>query len=82
MSMTHSAKSQNRSHWPVRRFTLAAEPPEDLSGETTAEERLEMMWPLALDAWTLAGLPLPDYPRGAAPVRLVVTLIGPRAVEP
>ena len=80
--MEHSAKSQDRSRWPVHRFTLAAQPPEDLSGETTAEQRLEMMWPLALDAWTLAGLPLPDYPRGAAPVRLVVATAGPRAGEP
>lgn len=79
--MAHGAKSQDRSHWPVRRFTLATQPPEDLSGETTAEERLEMMWPLALDAWTLAGLLLPDYPRGAAPVRLVVAAAGPQAVE-
>ena len=66
----------------MRRFALDAQPPDDLSGETTAEERLEMMWPLALDAWTLAGLPLPDYPRGAAPVRLVVAAAGLRAVEP
>ena len=80
--MAHSAKSADRRHWPVRRFTLATQPPEDLSGETTAEERLEMMWPLALDAWTLAGLPLPDYPRGAAPVRLVAAAAVPRVAEP
>ncbi len=80
--MEHSAKSQDRSLWPVRRFTLATQPPEDLSGETTAEQRLEMMWPLALDAWTLAGWPLPDYPRGAAPVRLAAATAGPRAGEP
>lgn len=80
--MADSAKSPDRSHWPVLRFTLAAPPPEDLSGETTAEERLEMMWPLALDAWTLAGLSLPDYPRGAAPVRLVAAAAGPSAGEP
>ncbi len=80
--MAHSAKSQDRRHWPVRRFTLAAQPPEDLSGQTTAEERLEMMWPLALDAWVLAGLPLPDYARGAALVRLVAAAAGPPAVEP
>lgn len=80
--MVDSAKSRDRSHWPVRRFTLAAEPSEDLRGETTAEQRLEMMWPLALDAWTLAGWPLPDYPRGAAPVRLVAASAGRRVSEP
>ena len=80
--MVHRTKSQDRSHWPVRRFTLAAEPPEDLSGKTTAEQRLEMMWPLALDAWALAGWPLPDYPRGAAPVRLVAAPAARRVSEP
>jgi hypothetical protein len=80
--MADSAKSQDRRHWPVRRYTLAAQPPEDLSDETTAEERLAMMWPLALDSWTLAGLPFPDYPRGAAPVRLVAAMAVPRVAEP
>ena len=80
--MAHSAKSQDRSRWPVRRFTLATQPPDDLTGDTTAEERLEMMWPLALNAWTLAGLPLPGYLRGEAPVCLVVPTAGPRPVEP
>ncbi len=80
--MADSAKSQDRRHWPVRRFTLADQPSEDLTGQTTAEERLEMMWPLALEAWTLAALTLPDYPRAAAPVRLVVAAVGARAIEP
>ena len=28
-----------------------------------------MMWPLALEAWSLTGKPLPDYARDKAPVR-------------
>jgi hypothetical protein len=48
---------------------LGAEPSDDLSGTTTAEERLAMMWPLALEAWALSGRPIPDYERSAAPVR-------------
>lgn len=26
-----------------------------------------MMWPLALEAWNLARLPIPDYTRGNLP---------------
>ena len=30
-----------------------------------------MMWPLAREAWTLAGRAIPDYPRHAMPVRII-----------
>jgi hypothetical protein len=49
-------------------YRLGAEPGDDLSGTTTAEERLAMMWPLALEAWTLAGLSVPGYARHETPV--------------
>jgi hypothetical protein len=58
-----------RQSWPVRKFRLGSEPSDDLSESTTAEERLEMMWPLALEAWSLGDRPLPDYRRSDAPVR-------------
>lgn len=58
-----------RAGWPVRWHRLGDEPSEDLSPTTTAEERLAMMWPLALEAFGLAG-PLPVYRRGEAPVAL------------
>lgn len=63
-----AARARRRS-WPVRRYRLGSEPSDDLSDSTTAEERLEMMWPLALEAWSLSGEPLPDYMRSEAPVR-------------
>ena len=28
-----------------------------------------MMWPLATEAWSLTGRPMPDYERKDAPVR-------------
>jgi hypothetical protein len=59
----------NRGAWPVRKYRLGQEPCDDLSQTTTAEERLAMMWPLALEAWSLTGKPLPDYARCDAPVR-------------
>ena len=58
-----------RQSWPVRKYRLGSEPSDDLSDSTTAEQRLEMMWPLALEAWSLSGEPLPDYVRSEAPVR-------------
>ncbi len=57
--------------WPIRRYKLGEEPPDDLSGTTSIEERLGMMWPLALDAWSSTGLPLPEYTRETMPGRLV-----------
>jgi len=58
-----------RDAWPVRKFTLGQEPGDDLSASTTAEERLAMMWPLAVEAWLLSGAGVPDYARCDAPVR-------------
>jgi len=69
--MAGSPKTPDRSHWPVRKFPLGAEPGDDLSATTTAEERLAMVWPLTLEAWRLAGLPLPTYTRSETPVRVV-----------
>jgi hypothetical protein len=53
----------------VSKHRLGSEPSDDLSATTTAEQRLDMMWPLALEAWSLSGKALPDYVRSAAPVR-------------
>jgi len=64
-------RARARRTWPVRRFSLGGEPPDDLRATTTAEERLAMMWPLALEAWALAGRDVPDYERSNAPVRCV-----------
>jgi hypothetical protein len=53
----------------VRKHAPGREPGDDLSASTTPEERLAMMWPLALEAWALSGADMPDYDRRAAPVR-------------
>ena len=58
-----------RRSWPVRKYRLGEEPSDDLRDSTTAEERLQMMWQLAVDAWNLTGKPIPDYDRSEAPVR-------------
>lgn len=60
-----------RRSWPVRVYRLGHEPGDDLTASTTPEERLAMMWPLALDAWATAGRPLPTYTRDEMPVRVL-----------
>ncbi len=60
-------------------YTLGHEPPDDLSSTTTLEERLAMMRPLALAAWSVAGLEAPAYGRDEMPARLIAGL--PRAVR-
>jgi len=56
--------------WPVRRFRLGEEPGDDLSESTTPAQRIAMMWPLAQEAWAIAGRPMPVYSRGNMPGRL------------
>jgi len=66
---TTSTGSSRRREWTVRKYNLGHEPGDDLSDSTTPEERLAMMWPLALEAWTLSGAGVPDYDRRSTPVR-------------
>ena len=66
-----AARRAARAQWPVRKFRLGDEPGPDLSATTTAEERLAMMWPLAREAWALAGRAVPDYPRNLMPIRVI-----------
>ncbi len=72
-----AVRAAARASWPIRRYRIGEEPGDDLSASadlsasTTASERLEMMWPLARDAWAFAGRTIPDYSRGQTPVRVV-----------
>jgi hypothetical protein len=65
------ARAAARKSWPIRAYRLGEEPPDDLRETTTAAERLEMVWQVTLDAWTLSGQKFPDYPRNEAPVRVI-----------
>ena len=70
-----SSGEEDRKHsrrlWKIEVHELAEHDRRDLSATTTAEERLAMMWPLALEAWRLAGRPIPDYTRAEIPARVV-----------
>ena len=71
MDSATDARRAARAQWPVRKLRLEDAPGPDLSATTTAQQRLAMMWPLARDAWTLAGRTIPDYPRHRTPVRII-----------
>ena len=70
--MDHDAEQIERAaarrRWPVSVYRLGQEPPEDLSDVTTAAERLAMMWPLAKEAFALAGHSVAPVPRSEMPV--------------
>jgi len=63
-------RRRKRAAWPIRQFRLGGEPSEDLSATTTAEGRLAMMWPLAVDAFCVRGVSSAASPRAAWPVKV------------
>ncbi|GEM_PF-841123 len=65
------ARAVARRNWPIRRYQVGEEPNDDLTGATTAAERMAMVWRLSLDAWAMAGKPLPDYRREQMPGRVI-----------
>ena len=44
----------------IRVRPLSAQGTEDDLSDTTAQERLDMMWQLAVDAWAFKGEPVED----------------------
>jgi hypothetical protein len=61
-----------RAGWAGAKTTLEAQgASEDLSGFTTVEQRLGMMWELAQGAWALTGQPMPTYSRAETPGRVL-----------
>ena len=62
-------RAKRRANWPIERRSLH-DPEPSLLHTTTAAERLAMMWPLAVEAWAMAGKPIPDFKWPEAPVRI------------
>jgi hypothetical protein len=69
-SGSSESRRLGRANWPVRRYRLGEEPSEDLSTSTTATERLAMMWPLAVDAFSHGGRLPERTPRATWPVKI------------
>ena len=74
MSRTNASDADTRrkarAGWPVRVRSLADSTDDDLSAVTDPGQRIRMMWPLAVEAWQLAGRPLPSYARANIPSRV------------
>ena len=64
-------RAARRADWPIRRSTLREQASDDLSATTTPEERIGMMWPLAVEAWSIAGCKLPEGPIQELPSKLI-----------
>lgn len=65
--MTRPDPQQVRETMPVRVYQLGNEPGNDLSGQTTAAERLRMVAELSERFWALTGSPIPSYSRAEMP---------------
>jgi hypothetical protein len=64
-------RAAGRRDWPIEVHRLDASRSDSLSTTTTAQQRLAMMWPLALEAWRVSGTPIPDYTRSEIPSRVI-----------
>ncbi len=72
MSDERAKRALARASWTGRVIPLSREGELDGNvGRTTPEERLDMMWQLALDAWASTGEPLPSYSRAETPGRVI-----------
>jgi hypothetical protein len=69
--MSANERRHLRERWPVRIYLLGEEPPDDLSGTTTPEERVAMVALLSRRAWELSGRPLPQHPRSSIPITVL-----------
>lgn len=61
-------RKRGRRDWPIHRASKGDAGRDALIAATTPEERIAMMTELAREAWSLAGLPWPDYERTDAPI--------------
>jgi hypothetical protein len=64
------ARRRARADWPIRKFELGEEPPDDLS-HLSPEERVALLCELSIRTWLLAGNELPDVPRSRWPGRVL-----------
>jgi hypothetical protein len=62
-----AARRAARAAWPVRISKLGEEAADELVA--SPEECLGAMWELVVQAWTLAGKPIPVYDRANMPIR-------------
>jgi hypothetical protein len=61
-----AARAARRADWTITRGHAPAQ-----ASDTTPDERLAMMWQLAVDAWIASGQPFPTYTRESMPCRMI-----------
>lgn len=64
------ARARARATWPMRKFALGQEPPDDLSALSMGE-RIAMVARLTADAWSFMGAELPSYSRAEMPGKVI-----------
>jgi hypothetical protein len=62
-----AARRAARAAWPVRVAKLGDQVADEPVG--SPEDCLGAMWELVIQAWTLAGKPIPEYDRANMPIR-------------
>ena len=60
------ARRLARAAWPVRRYPVGDEPPDDVA-HLTPDERVSLVWDATCAAWSHTGRPFPDVPRSEWP---------------
>jgi len=60
------ARRKARANWPIRKYKLGEEPPDDLS-HLSPDERVSLLFDLSVSAWLLAGNELSTLPRSQWP---------------
>lgn len=69
---TPQERARARAAWPGRVLEVREEgDSDDLSANTTPEERVLMVAFLTAQAWAISGLPVPRYARTEMPGRVV-----------
>ena len=64
-------RRRNATQWPLRAYALEQEPVRDPLDRSTVNERIAAMWPLAKEAWAVAGKEIPSYERSVCPGQMV-----------
>ncbi|HET7622109.1 MAG TPA: hypothetical protein VFK39_09550 [Gemmatimonadaceae bacterium] len=69
--MSEALPPTRRTNMVARVYKLGAEPGDDISSNSTPEERLAMVVVLTRRMWALTGRPIPSYRRSEIPVSIV-----------
>ena len=64
-------RASQRAKWPGRKMTLEEAAQQEPAGPVPPAQLFQVMWQLAVDAWTLSGREIPTYSREDAPGKVI-----------